>query len=231
MGRSEFAYLILFSLILGYVLAFPLTFTDPWLKWGMYAGFAFILLAVNLLAKKLSAYVLDCYVEQEPWTWQRYWLYESAYWRRPVPVWLLWPIAIIWATLGRVKWLAITTFDVIPLQTKIRRRWSELTEWDIAVIAASGIAANLLVAVVAALLGYPEFAEISMLFVFFNMLPLPAYDGGKILFGSKLFFSFVFIISIINLVLIYLKNPITTWISFCLLLLILIVIFFSLREK
>ncbi|MBI5149027.1 hypothetical protein HZA33_05080 [Candidatus Pacearchaeota archaeon] len=231
MAKSDIAYIILFSLILGYILAFPLSMADPWSKWAVYAGFAFILLAANLIAKKLSAYVLDCYVDLEPWNWQRYWLYESAYWRRPVPMWLIWPIALVWVTLGAVKWLAITTFEVVPLASKVRRRFSELTEWDIAVIAATGIAANLVLAVLAAFLGYPEFAKIAMLFIFFNMLPLPAYDGGKILFGSKLFFSFIFIITIINTILIYLQNTLTTWISFGLLILILIVIFFSLRER
>lgn len=224
-------YLVLFSLILGYVLAFPLSFTDPWLKWGKYAGFAFILLAFNLIAKKLSAYALDCYVEQDAWSWQRYWLYESAYWKRPVPMWLLWPIALIWITLGAVKWLAITTFEVIPLQTRIKRRWSELTEWDISVIAASGIAANLLIAVAAAFFGYTEFSTIAIWFVFFNMLPLPAYDGGKILFGSKVFYSFIFIISILSLVLLHFQNPLTIFLSTGLFTLIVIVIYFSLKWK
>jgi len=66
-----------------------------------------------------------------------------------------------------------------------------MTEEHIGWIAAAGIAANLLFAVVGYLIGFSELARISIYFAFFNMLPLSDLDGNKIFFGSRILWSFL----------------------------------------
>lgn len=229
MGLKELGYLILFALVIGFVLAFPLSNEySGWLKYGV---IAFVILGINLLIKKAAASKLDCNIEYTPWVWQRYWLYERSYFKFPIPMWLIWPIALVWLTVGKIKWLAVSSFDVTARTSRTARRYAEVTEWDIAVIAAAGLAINIFIAIVAEFLGYHEFALLNMWFVFFNVLPLPAYDGGKILFGEKLFFIFIFTFIIIMLILMHIATLLTTIISAIMLAIIAVFIFYGLRER
>ncbi|MFH1612733.1 MAG: hypothetical protein ABIB46_03245, partial [bacterium] len=69
----------------------------------------------------------------------------------------------------------------------------------IAYIAAAGIFVNLLFAFLAYLIGFSEFAKLSIWFAFFNMIPISNLDGNKIFFGSKVLWSFLATITLIAL--------------------------------
>ena len=74
-----------------------------------------------------------------------------------------------------------------------------MTERHIGLIAAAGIAMNLIAAIIGYIINQPEFAKLNIYFAFFNMLPLSDLDGNKILFGNKVLWSFLAIITIIGM--------------------------------
>lgn len=226
---KEFMFILLASAVIGYVAAFPVSSYTVWLG---FAGMGLIVLLVNILAKKLAAFKLGCEVEIEPWTLHRYGWRKSDYLRYGFPAWLLWPIIVVWLSLGRVWWLVVSRFEVFATRRRVGRKYAELNEWDVALIAASGIAANLIAATISLGLGYEKFAFISLWFVFFNMLPFPAYDGGKIFFGARLFWVFMFASSLIILVLLHIANTaLIISLASLIILAIVIVILHGLRER
>lgn len=227
---KEFVYIILASAVMGYVIAFSQMSWEMWLRYSL---IGFLVLIINVIAKKIAGYKLGCEVEIQPWTTQRYWFYESAYLKRyHFPMWLLWPVFIVWVSMGYVWWLVVTTFEVYATRKRVGRKFAELTEWDIALISAAGIITNLIVAIVSASLGHEKFALINLWFVFFNLLPFPAYDGGKIFFGEMLFYAFIATFSIVVIILLHITvNPLIVSVSSLLAGIIAIFVFYSIFEK
>lgn len=92
--------------------------------------------------------------------------------------------------------MASLVFDVKPRVYRSAKRFglytfSDVTEYHLGLIAASGIALNLILAVVGYFLGFALFARLNIYFAFFNILPIADLDGSKILFGSKILWSFL----------------------------------------
>lgn len=229
---KEFVYILIASAVLGYVIAFSQMGWDTWLR---YSIIGFIVLFANVVAKKAAAYKLGCEAEIQPWQIERYNFYESAHLRYPLPMWVIWPIFVVWMSLGAVWWLVVTTFEVYGTRSRVTRKFAELTEWDVALISAAGITVNLIMAVIAASLGYQKFAFINLWFVFFNMLPFPTYDGGRIFFGEMLFYVFLATLSLMVIILLHIPiiatNALTVVISSVLVGIIAIFVFYSIFEK
>lgn len=225
---KEFIFILLASAVVGYVIGFPLT---SYISWFQFSLLGLSILLINILAKKLAAFKLGCEVEIKPWTVRRYWFRRTDYFGFGLPAWLIWPILVVWLSLGRVWWLTLTGFEVFATRKRAGRKFAELTEWNMALIAASGIAANLLAAIISFSLGYNLFTVVNLWFVFFNMLPFPAYDGGRILFGERLFWVFMFASSLIILVLLHItKSSLIISLASLVLVVIAIVIIHGLRE-
>jgi Zn-dependent protease len=239
MAKSEIPYIILCSIVLGYVISFVINNSNKtpftYASFLFYSLIALVIISINVGAKKLAAMKLGCYAEFQPLTWRRYWFYESAYLRFGVPSWLIWPLIFTWLSLGKLFWLANNTFEAQATPSRVSRRFADLTEFDIGLIAAAGITANLVAAVVAICFNTPaaiSFAYLNLWYAFFNMLPFPGYDGGKLFFGEKLFYVFMFSLTAIMLILLHVKvNVITTIISSFIVALMMVFIFWGLREK
>lgn len=235
MEKTEIPYLVLCALVLGYCIAlvYSISFSTSFTFLSMfkYALIALAILSINLVAKKLAALKLGCAIRAEPSTWRRFGFPESSYFRWPFPSWIIWPLVFTGLSLGRFFWLSNMNFEVEPLPARAARKFSELTEFDIGLIAAAGIAANLFAAVIAAAFHNLSFTYLNLWFAFFNILPFPAYDGGKILFADKLFFVFMFTFTLIMLILLHVAGIITTIISAFLLAIIAAFVFYGLREK
>ena len=208
-SKNEAIAIAVASIMMGYMLAFR---SITWLSWLSYAGIAAIIVLVHHFGYKLSARLLDCSSETRLWTMKQFWFSTYAHFKKPFPVWLFVPLILVWLTLGAVKWLGIITFEVVPLPSRIKFRWRELTEWHIALIAAGASFANIIVALIAKVLGFESFAVYNLLFVFFCMIPF-GLDGTKIFFGSRLLWVFMTAFSLIMLLLIQALSPIYTVIS------------------
>ena len=234
MAKSEIPYIILCSLVLGYVISLVIVKPTTFLSMLMFSLIALAIISINVIAKKLAAQKLGCYAEIQPLTWRRYWFYESAYLRFGFPSWLIWPIMFTWFSFGKLFWLANNTFEAQATPSRVARRFADLTEFDVGLIAAAGITANLFAAIVAILFHNPAattFAYLNLWYAFFNVLPFPGYDGGKILFGEKLFYVFMFSFTCLILIFLHFTPVFTTIISSFLLALMAVLLFYGLREK
>jgi Zn-dependent protease len=100
--------------------------------------------------------------------------------------------------------MACLVFDVKPKIYRAAKRhglysYSEMTESHIGLIAAVGVIASLVFAVIGYLMGFSEFSRLSIYFAFFNMIPISDLDGNKIFFGSLILWSFLAALVLIGL--------------------------------
>jgi hypothetical protein len=209
-SKEEIIAIVIASLVMGYLLAFN---QISWLSWISYAGISLLIVLVHHIGYKTSASLLDCSTETQLWTLKQFWFSTKSHFKKPFPVWLFIPLILVWLTFGLVKWIGILTFNVIPLASRVRFRWRELTEWHIALIATGAAIANMGAAVIAKAFGFDSFAAYNMIFVLYSLIPIGQLDGTKIFFGSRMLWIFMLIFSAVMLLLIQTMPVIYTIIS------------------
>jgi Zn-dependent protease len=169
----------------------------------------FILILVNILVKKTVAYLLESEIEIKLWEVKRFGFRTDQYWKKAFPLGVFMPLIskIILFPLNGFVWMASLVFDVKAKAYHAAKRhgmysFSEMTEEHIGRIAAAGIFANLILAVLFYLIGGNFgilFARLNIFFVFFNMIPISDLDGNKIFFGNLVVWSFLAIVTLIGL--------------------------------
>lgn len=152
----------------------------------------------NLFVKKFIAYQLDSEIEIKVWEFQKHGFTSEKNSKKPFPIGAVLPLVskIILFPFKSFVWMASLVFDVKPRVYRSAKRFglytfSDVTEYHLGLIAASGIVINLILAVVGYFIGFPLFARLNMYYAFFNILPLSDLDGNKIFFGSKIMWSFL----------------------------------------
>ena len=161
-----------------------------------------LVVLVNVFAKKFFANNLETDINLNFWSIKHFGLRNSQHFKKPVP--MLWlPIITTLASFGRFVWMPIIEFDVAPKPERISRRhglyrFTEVTEWHVALIAAAGIFANVFFGIIGYFTGFEVFAKLSIYYAFWSIIPLGRLDGSKILFGSKnLWFGLLLLLSAI----------------------------------
>lgn len=199
---TEFIHLVIAIILFAFVINFLKDFNS----FLTALLIAFIIIAVNVLSKKIMAYYLESEIEQKIFHIQRWGWYQRSYFKKPVPVGVILPFALVWLSypIGFLKMLAFLQFDVKPTSGRAAKRhglyrFTEMTEWHIASIAGIGIFINLVLAVIAYLAGFSELARYSIYFSIWNLLPIGQLDGSKIFFGSIRLWFVLVILSIIGL--------------------------------
>ncbi|MFH1365124.1 MAG: hypothetical protein ABIH28_00890 [archaeon] len=205
-NKREIAIIVILSVIIGFIVSIVSNFpastatnfpTSKILGYSVLSIFAIIL--INNLVKKIAGHYFESDVKISLWEVKRYgWRPENRF-RFPLQAGIIFPIILKLITFGKFNWLACLTFDVDAKVSRAARRhdiytFSELSEYHLGVIAAWGIIANLFFAFVAYLIGLPQemnFVNLSLYYVFFNMLPFSDLDGNKIFFGSMILWSFL----------------------------------------
>jgi len=162
-----------------------------------------IIFSLNIFAKKITSNYFDSEIEIKLWEIQRYGFKPHKKFKRPFPAGAFFPILFAFFTFGYVKFMGSLIFDVKAKVHRAAKRhglytFSEMTEYHIGLIAAAGIAINLVAAVISYLIGQPEFARLSIWFAFSNMIPISELDGNKIFFGSKVLWSFLAAITLVG---------------------------------
>ncbi len=152
--------------------------------------FLLIVIIVNILGKKLTAYFLHANINTRIWHFYRFWFFEKSHLKKPFPIGFFLPLVSSLLSIGYFVWFAVLEFDAVPLKSRISKsiglyRFTELTEFHIGLIAAFGIIFNLVLAVLAYLLDYSFLARLSIYYASFNLLPMSNLDGTKIFFASK----------------------------------------------
>ena len=157
-----------------------------------------VVILMNIFTKKVIAYNLDSEIEMRVWEIGKYGFSKDKHSKKPFPLGAFIPILskIILFPLKNFVWMASLVFDVKPRVYRGAKRFglytfSEMTEYHLGLIAASGIVMNLILSVVGYLLGFPLFARLNIYYAFFNMIPISDLDGNKIFFGNLIMWAFL----------------------------------------
>ncbi|MBS3073775.1 hypothetical protein J4465_03205 [Candidatus Pacearchaeota archaeon] len=157
----------------------------------------FLLFFIFVFSQKLAADFLDCkikikFLESERLSYQPGTKLKN--WK--FPWWFFLPV-ICWGfsagLLNKWLWFSVTTFDVFPKTSRIKKRFFEPTEWDIARIVLAGTFSLLVLGLISKILGYAEYSWICNLFALTTLIPIG--QGMKVFFGSKLLWVFAFFLT------------------------------------
>ena len=166
----------------------------------------FIIIIINVVAKKIMAFYLESEIEINLWEIKQYGFGPSQHFKKPFPIGAFLPLIskVFFFFISRFVWMASIVFDVKPKIYRAAKRhglysFSEITESHMGLIAAAGIIANLIIALVGYLIGFQDFARLSIFYAFFNMLPISDLDGNKIFFGNIILWSFLASIVLIGI--------------------------------
>jgi len=204
-NKKELLILIITSI----VTAFSVTLVKTWNLFLMVLLGVFILLAVNILVKKIMAYFLESEIEIKFWEIRRFGFRTNQYLKTAFPIGAFAPLIskIIFFPLNGFVWMASLVFETKAKAYHAAKRhgiysFSEMTEEHIGRIAAAGIFVNLLLALAFYFIGGnfgTLFAKLNIWFVFFNMIPISDLDGNKIFFGNLVLWSFLAVLTLIGI--------------------------------
>lgn len=158
----------------------------------------FIIIGLNVLTKKIFGYFVETDVKTRFWSVYYYWFGKKDHFKKPlIMAWL--PLVLSIVSRGVFWWFAILSFDVSVRPERVARRhglyrFTEVTEWHIALIAMSGIITNVFLSIIGYILDFNLFAKLSIVYAFWSIIPISDLDGAKILFGSKGLWVFILII-------------------------------------
>ncbi|MBT96626.1 hypothetical protein CMI49_00815 [Candidatus Pacearchaeota archaeon] len=200
LNKKEITAILIVTLVLAFTISLMKT-----LNIFLYSLIAvFLIIIINIIAKKVASYYLDSEIEIKLWEIKRYGFKPRRYFKNPFPAGIFLPIIFIIFSLGYFKWMASLIFDVKPKTYRAAKRhglynFSEMTEDHIGLIASAGILVNLIFGIIGYLINFPEFAKLNIYYAFFNMLPIADLDGNKIFFGSIVIWSFLAVLVLIGL--------------------------------
>lgn len=204
---------IIAIIVTAIILAFSISLIQSFNLFSKTLILIFIVITVNIFAKKIAGYYFEADVETSLWEIKRYgflgaisrgFMHPSRKFKQPIPMGALMPIIVKVLSLGYINWLASLTFDVKAKKYRTAKRhgfysFSEMTEFHIGLIAAAGILTNLIFAIIGYLIGATDFARLNIYYAFFNMIPVSDLDGNKIFFGSLIIWSFLISIILIGI--------------------------------
>lgn len=193
-NRKEIIIILAITLVLGFLISLVET-----IEIFLYSLLTiFIIIMINIITKKVMSYYLDTEIEIKLWEINQYGVKAHHHFKKPFPAGAFLPIIskVIFFLIPKFIWMASLIFNVKPKVYKAAKRhglysFSEITEKEVGMIAAAGIVANLFAAIIAYLIGFPEFSRLSIFYAFFNMIPLSDLDGNKIFFGNIVLWSFL----------------------------------------
>ena len=191
------------------VITVSLGLLNAWKTFGIVLLSVFLVIAINILAKKAISYYLDSEIEFKLWEIKKYWFKPGQEFKRPFPAGIFLPIIFSALSFGNLIWLASLVFEIKPKVYRAAKRhglysFSEVTEFQIGLIAAAGVLANLIFAVIGYFAGFPMFAKLNIWLAFFNMIPVSNLDGNKVFFGSLVMWSFLASIVLIGVAYVFL---------------------------
>jgi len=181
------------------VLAASASFLSSWQAFLQILLAIFILLMLNVSAKKIAAYYAESEIEVRPWSMERYGFKRHQYFKKPIPIGIFLPIIAALVSVGNFIWMASIVFDVKPAKRHGLYSFSEMTESHIGTIAAVGVIVSLVSAFIAYFLGFSAFARLSVFFAFYSIIPFSDLDGNKIFFGNIVLWSFLAALVLIGL--------------------------------
>ena len=204
--KKEIAWLIIVVLIFGFIIGFS---EKP--KYSLIVFLiAFIIIFVNVLAKKTASGLYSIKIEHKIWEFQRYGLYEKAHLKKPFPIGLILPFLFSLLSLGIIKIMIFLQFNAenIPKKRLLRKRGlerrTEINESDLGITSAWGFYSLLILALISSIFNFPELSKYAVYYGLWNLIPISNIDGSKVFFGSFpnwVFLAILYIISLIFVIL------------------------------
>jgi len=192
LNSKEIASIIAITIILGFTISL-LTSTTAFL----YAVASILIITLlNIFIKKATSSYFDSEIEIKIWEIKKYGFKPHSTFKKTFPAGAFFPIIITAVSAGLINWFACLTFNVKAKIHRAAKRhgfysFTEMTEYHIGLIAASGIFLNIILAILGYLFNFPEFSKLNIYYAFFNMIPLSELDGNKIFFGSLVLWCFL----------------------------------------
>jgi len=203
LNKKEITIILLVTLIF----AFTATLIDTFENFLIIFLIFLLVICINVFSKKLASYYLDSEIEIKIWEIERYGFTTKQKLKKAFPAGAFFPILskIVLLPFKNFIWTASLIFDIKPKKYRAVKRkgiysFSEMTEFEIGLIAASGIFMNLLFSVLGYFLGFPTFTKLNIYYAFFNLLPISDLDGNKIFFGNQTLWSFLGILALTGLI-------------------------------
>ena len=167
--------------------------------------FVFIIILLNIITKKIVSSFFNSEIEVKLWKFKRYGFEKKSIFKTVFQAGIFMPIIITGFSFARIPtWMASLVFEVKPKMHKTKKthdiyNFSEMTDSQIGIIAATGIIINLVAAVISYFIGFENFTKLSIYFMLYNLIPISELDGNKIFSGSIVLWSFLASIVLIGL--------------------------------
>jgi len=193
--------------LVAFILAFTISLIETWTLFFYSLLSIAIIILINTTAKKIASFYLDSEIETKIWTIKQYGFKTHQHFKKAFPAGAFFPIIFTAFSFGYITWMAPLIFDVKAKTYRAAKRhglyrFSEMTEFHIGLIAAAGIITTLAFAVLGYLIGLPaemNFVNLSILYAFFNILPISNLDGNKIFFGNLTLWGFLATLTLIGI--------------------------------
>jgi hypothetical protein len=206
LNKREILPILLIIIIISFSVSLSLDMTADWKVLGGALFAVSLVVLASIFTKKIIAYILDSEIEMKVWEIGKYGFSKDKNSKKPFPLGAFLPIIskIILFPIKSMVWMASLVFDIKPRVYRGAKRhglytFSEITEAQLGLIAASGIVINLILAAVGYFLGFPLFSRLNIYFAFFNILPISELDGNKIFFGNLIMWSFLAALVLISM--------------------------------
>ncbi len=196
LNQKEISAILISTLTLGIIISL----IETWNIFFITTGLILIVILLNITAKKVTSFYLETETEISLWEFKKFWYKKHHKFPKPIPAGVLIPLAIKFFSVGLINWMACLTFEVKGKVYKAAKRhglysFSGVTESEMGWIGAAGIITNIFFAILGYIMGYGQFAQLNILYAFFNLFPLSNLDGSKIFFGNKLLWAILAIIA------------------------------------
>lgn len=202
MQSKEAIHLTIATLILSLVIAVPELLEGNWLYLIYAVLFGAVIIGTNVLAKKTIARAFDSTIEHEVWNWSRFGFKPEDKTSKPIPVGVIIPLLVSAVSLGMTKVMTLLTYETSAHPSGKRKVggyvFSEMTDWHIALFGAIGIGTTATLTVLTYfILPTYDLWRFAAFYAFWNCIPVSKLDGAQILYGSKVLWTAMMIISIV----------------------------------
>lgn len=191
MNKKELYQIIIGLIIVIFVATFRSIADQNDLEMIFYLALSAVLvLAINIFAKKFTSHYFETQINHKIWMWQRFGFRREQKLDKPWPMGIILPFLVTILSIGNLFLFTVFEFDIKTTTARVSKRhqwfkYTEITDFHLGLIAASGVIANLLFALIGYILDLPEFARLNIFFALSCMIPFGNLDGTKIFFANK----------------------------------------------
>ncbi|MBI2451642.1 hypothetical protein HYV50_01025 [Candidatus Pacearchaeota archaeon] len=202
MDSKELGHVLAAVLILFVVASFSFVLKGEYEIIPQILFFAFIIIAVNVFAKVIMAYLVDASVEHRIWHVYRFGVKPGRHFKKELPFGVILPLVFSVFSLGVFKLMTFLSYETRALKYRAAKRFgyyshTEMTDWHNGLIGAAGIVALLILSAVSYIPDFEYLSKLAAYYAFFNMLPISNLDGTQIFFGSRIIWTVLAFLSLI----------------------------------